>query len=203
MFAAILILLTGCKPEPQHPDPALLASISNLTTRVGVLERRTDLLQANSALLQTNLSLFTTNTSEAFDLMHQSLEPVFRSVFQHTANVDPDNKGFSYIMAGSFLLIFSTESATPYLDGFKLKFKIGNTSAAELHGLKVTFTIYSTNKAVDEIAYKAQDKIMSTIDRLIPGSWSTSEVVLPAITTEQLRRVSVFTAVVPSIVLNP
>jgi hypothetical protein len=73
-----------------------------------------------------------------------------------------------------FLLLLSLDAIESYLDGYKVKLRIGNSSSVTLSGLELNVNWGA------QLAYKrARFRKASTPQDFIPGIWTPVEIVLP------------------------
>jgi hypothetical protein len=97
-----------------------------------------------------------------------------------------DKRGFGRVdsTAGSFLV--AVADTTPYLDGFKVKFRIGNINSAAYENTKLKLTWFSRTKS-----FPRKQKEESLTECLSAGTWNPIEVILPNTKAEELGRIKV------------
>lgn len=65
---------------------------------------------------------------------------VLKSEFEpKTAIIDPSGKGYATLDSGKGILLISCEDAQPYLDGYRVRLRIGNPLYMQFSGFKLTF----------------------------------------------------------------
>jgi hypothetical protein len=75
-------------------------------------------------------------------------------------------------------MLIECDRATKYLDGYRLRLKVGNTTSVSLEGLDLQF------ESLGKTDWKLDRKVT---DRFAAGSWHTFEVALPGVTDEMLK----------------
>lgn len=172
LFSANLFAQT----KPTSSSPAFVSQqkeIANLQSQVIELQKRVDALDATLKWDEYLLS----NKQDRHDSITLNLT-------EHTfQRLDTDT--------GFFLI--SVEEVVPYLNGYKLRLKIGNPSSADYAGPKITvkwnkqypYDKY-TQASFEEWQKAGQEKDASLTDILASGSWNKVEVIIAPATVEQL-----------------
>ena len=203
---AMVVVQSGCVREAQrievpYSDPALVAAVSNLTARLAGAEDHVTKLEVSGlqdtldieGLKQRLIDLEAENKTMRGG--NKVVSGVVTGILQllpaTSATLDPDDHGYSLVSASGFVFAIKTESAGTYLDGYVVKFQIGNTSSADIRSVSITFTPPET-KPVD-----------ATMARLPAGSWTKGEVILPSISVDQLRKTKIEINGVKSLSLTP
>ena len=100
---------------------------------------------------------------------------------------------FQRLDTDSGFFLVSVAEVVPYLNGYKIRLKIGNPSAAAYSGVKLMVkwsTAYDSAKyteaSYNEWKKGLQEKEMSLVDTLEAGRWNSVELILAPATTEQL-----------------
>lgn len=99
--------------------------------------------------------------------------------------IDAEHKGCGQIQTSFATLLITTDSAEPYLDGYKLKLRVGNPTSMLLSGLTVRgFWPDASKKGLTQRDY-------SLTSDLAPGVWSPIEIVMAPATADDMRRAAI------------
>lgn len=111
----------------------------------------------------------------------------------HSINLTPEQKGFQRLDAGFVTLLVTTDSIDPYLDGFKIKLKVGNPTSGDLSAAQLVCTTYkpsaSTNATPPWENWRSITNSVSA--KLFAGTWTPIEFILAPATINELRNASV------------
>lgn len=114
-----------------------------------------------------------------------------------SAQLDPTAKGFDTIRTKLGTLLVADATAEPYLDGYTVRFKIGNLTSANIGSYDLVTTWGPplpdriTDADWDKVAKQTRTVTNSMLDTLAPGSWSTVNIKLIPATAESVRNVTV------------
>jgi len=153
LFLATLLLLAGCSE-----DRKARSDISEMEAKIeGLTQQLETAVKANKArytelegkyieLLgetrSSTVSLITTQRalSDSHIRSIQSLTDRLDTLQPRYASIDPSQKGFGVARnnLGSYLI--AVEEVQPYLDGHKIKLRVGNLTAGMLTGVTVTLS---------------------------------------------------------------
>lgn len=172
----LALLISGCTTQPSKDVVALP---HEMTGKLDTLNKEVEQVKAQLKAVQRRI-FFIESSQRAYK----------------TASFDVASaKGYQRLdtTTGSFLV--SLENAQPYLNGYKLTFHIGNPSAAEYEGFKLT-TKWGPEMDVEKVGtddsyfekwQAAQhEKTTSFTEQLRPGTWNRVQVVVAPATAEQL-----------------
>lgn len=116
--------------------------------------------------------------------------------------VDPTDTGYAHVDCGVGKLLVSCENAAPYLDGHRIKLKIGNPYRMNFKGftLRARFgkqppVLTDNNYEALGIAWKEWKKSLSTkdvkfLETLESGTWTEVEMILSPSKPEDIRHIS-------------
>ena len=194
LLSAVLIVLglAGCE------QPGNAQKLKALEDRITALESD---LKSHEELNNTLFKFHADNVSQASKglefLTTQVLENAFK---QKTAILDPSSKGYSILDTGRGSLLITCDGAAPYLDGHRLKLRLGNPLFMQFSGFKLKFQFGrkpppfpSKENTKDENILKAIEQWQkdnqtwkttlktaeeSFTDDLKPGSWTIVEATL-------------------------
>ncbi len=195
---------TGMKDARRHVSlwMMLIALLASCRTDPTV-EKRLDALEAKTASVQ--------RATDHLRLLHDTV--VQRLDRRNEAVLDPTESGFSTVETGSGVLLVSCSGAEPYLDGYKIKLRVGNPHNMGFSGCEMTVRWGPrAPDAPDETsgtepsdsewatwgeryeAWKKKDfrskKIVLTQD-LEPGAWNPVEVILSPSRPEEVGELRV------------
>ena len=112
----------------------------------------------------------------------------------HSANINPVDKSYQRIDANVATLYVSTESVDSYLDGYKVKLKIGNPTTADFN----SFTLisywgptYNTNLTVEAFESAQKSHTNECPDTLLSGYWTPVEIVLAPANSDEIRNAKI------------
>jgi len=166
--------------------------------------------QANqmSALLQTQdatLKEYNSNNDAKLKAINSSLREMSS---QHTSlvkevmfpdpkftMVDLRDKGFTWIDTSSGKLLIAFDDTVQFVDGYRIKFRLGNPSSATLSGIKVVFKYGVAAPSpiggdLDNWSKGLKTKELTFTESLQPGAWTKLEAVIAPAKTEELGYVS-------------
>lgn len=208
------MLILGCAP-----DEATKARIATLETRSAANEAVCEKLFSDTNQRLAALEAWAASQSEAttkinstiFDIQMKLLSKVET---EESAVMDPTDKGYSIARNeyGTFPVFI--EDAQPYLDGYKIKFRIGNLTSATMTGVSLTivYGVRAPSVPVDNPDVKKEEKIKQwqeyseKLDENIkkrktlkidvekdlnPSSWSYIDVTIAPSKAEELGRIEV------------
>ena len=167
-LALFCVLLAGCKQELPAPPPAEAATPPAIPS-VSVEEFRK--LRGQVFLLQRRIA--TLESSEA--------------------TVSTEEEGYDVARTKFGPITVSTRSATPYLDGYKVKLRIGNMTNASFNGAKLSLgwgPPFDTNKP-EEWANSQKTKEMTLTTKLLSGAFTDVEVTLTPAKPEDIKTFTV------------
>jgi hypothetical protein len=110
-----------------------------------------------------------------------------------------DEKGYTPVQVTIGQLLVSAKSATPYLDGYKVNFQIGNPQSVTYNGATVTLkwgpsatpSVYSNQVARAAWQNAQKTKTEDLLSELLPGYWNDEEIIVTPATTEELRNLQI------------
>jgi hypothetical protein len=151
------------------------------------LWRTVDLLDSNQVIAARNLSNFAAWATGSIN----SLLLTARTESRRLVMLDAVSKGFQRIDSDTGSFLVSCEDVTPYLDGYKIRLRIGNLSSATYNGFKLTVkwgrAMPTTVDQADGGTNSLKEKEMSFTEDLRPGAWNSVEVVLSPAKPDQLK----------------
>lgn len=161
------------RPAAQQPTAGQLAEMKK---QIESLSGRVTVLEAANTGLRTRLF-----TVEVAQNANQS------------ATLDLTSHQFQRLDSSTGTFLVLVQDAIPYLDGYKIILKIGNTSSAKFSGFKLKV---KWNRKYDFEKYTADsysqwnkemhDRELSFVEDLKPGAWNKVTLVLPSTTNNQL-----------------
>lgn len=106
------------------------------------------------------------------------------------ASVSTDSRlyGVANTTQGKVLVV--VDSVTPYLDGFKVRLRIGNLMSANFDGAKLT-VVHAREKASPTDLPGVETKEIQVTDTFRAGAWTNTEVVLTPVKASQIKRLNV------------
>ena len=114
---------------------------------------------------------------------------------QDSASFDPASPGsYQRINTDVGPLIVSLGSIEPYLDGYKVQLKVGNPLSVTFNGFVVRARWGPRyEKGQDYAAGQAatQEKNTSRVEKLIPGSFASVDIILPSTVAKNVGFLSV------------
>lgn len=159
------LALTSCNQGTQSPPPAPSApKVQNLSEEVRNL--KTDLLKLQ----------FRVDALESGD-----------------ASVSTEEQGYGIAKTNFGAFTISTKAVTPYLDGFKVRLRIGNLTSADFNGAKVTVSWGPPfdEKNPDEYFKNQKKREFSLTNKFSSGAFTDLEVVLTPAKPEDVKTLSV------------
>lgn len=109
------------------------------------------------------------------------------------ASVSAEEQGYGVAKTSFGAFTISTRSVTPYLDGFKIKLRIGNLTTANFNGAKLTVTWgppYDV-KNPSEYFKNQKKKEFSLTNQFVSGAFTDVEVALTPAKPEDVKTLSV------------
>lgn len=155
------LVLTGCNQGTQSTQPAPSApNVSDLSREVGRL--KIDLLKLQ----------FRVDAIESGD-----------------ASVSTEEQGYGVAKTNFGAFTISTRAVTPYLDGFKVKFRIGNLTSANFNGAKITVAWGPPfdEKSPDDYFKNQKKKEFSVTNQFSSGAFTDVEVALTPAKPEDVK----------------
>lgn len=159
------LLLSACKQQEASSPPASVASSPATAPSVSVddirkLENQVFLLQQRVAALESGEAAVTTE-EEGYDIAHTKFGP----------------------------LTVSSRGATPFLDGYKVKLRIGNLSNANFNGVKLNLAwglpFDANNPGQWSKSQKTKELALTT--KLASGTFTDVEVALTPAKPEEIK----------------
>jgi len=198
LFAIAMLLFSCEKPETAQ--------------KIASLEQRLKSQEEQNAALINALGENDKRVNGQLSFLLQ--EALQRSVEQKTAIIDPHSKGYSILDTGRGSLLISCDGAEPFLDGYRIKLRLGNPLYMRFSGFKLKFkfgqkpptlptkenvkdgnvakALFETwpkeNEAWKESLKHAEE---SYTDDLLPGTWTNIEAVLPQANAEEIAYIEV------------
>jgi hypothetical protein len=181
------------KPAAVNVNVDLIKTIEDLKKKVEALETEIKKLQESSDFLSS--SVYGSNSSNGLIQRLSAVEDRYLTV-----ELDPASpKKFSRIDTTSGILYVVLEDTSPYLDGYKVKLKIGNPMYTTFQGITMNVTWGpkwdSSKKFVlaEYNKWKAdqQKKEFTFTEILSSGAWSPIEIILPKTTPAQMGLVTI------------
>lgn len=187
----------------------LIFSLTGCTSGQDV-ERRLQSLQRKVDSLETQLWSEEANSSFVPDILANvngritDLESRIWSV-EYEQNSDKsaffnatDPKGYQVLQTATGQFLVSLDEAIPYLDGYRLRFEIGNPYSATFHGmvLKVkwgkNFRAFSKTKTInwyDKWKQSLREKESTILQDLQSGTWNIVSVVVSPAAPDELSHI--------------
>jgi hypothetical protein len=151
----ICTLLAGCPATPTRKEPKTASTAAAPAPTLASLNERLAQLEKEVATVHLDASM------------------------RKIGFVSCKGEGFATVETNNGWLLVSCEEASPYLDGFELKMRIGNPSSLTYIG----FTLTILHGGTTTKAELSQD--------LTPGSWTSASVVLAPAKASDLSAVGV------------
>jgi hypothetical protein len=113
----------------------------------------------------------------------------------NTISINPAEKGFQRIDTSSGFFLISCVDAKPFLGGYKFILHIGNPSSATYNGFTLNakwgkkFDFKQTSLNYDDWKKSLQEKVISYVEDLAPGSWNKIELILSPTKPEELEHI--------------
>lgn len=109
------------------------------------------------------------------------------------ASVSAEEQGYGVAKTSFGAFTISTRSVTPYLDGFKIKLRIGNLTTANFNGAKLTVTWGPPydEKSPGEFFKNQKKKEFSLTNQFVSGAFTDVEVALTPAKPEDVKSLSV------------
>ena len=185
-MSIFLLSLASLKAQP--------ASSLKKSTVGGSSAEISDLLKKNYELSAqvADLKKRTTNLEDQMSLLLSMLQG--KQDKNEEVILDPSSLNtYQRIDAGSFQLLVSLESVTPFLNGYKVVIDVGNPSTVKLSNVKVTCKWakrFDWNNNSPDAFKRWHDSIRSTEvsvqKTVVSGSWNPVEIVVLPASPEEL-----------------
>src|SRR6266496_2309405 len=195
----IALMLSGCE------QPETTQKIAALEQRVKNQEEQ------NAALLSALAENEKRVNGQLSFLIREALQ---RTLQEKTAVIDPHSKGYSILDTGRGSLLISCDGPEPFLDGYRIKLRLGNPLYMRFSGFKLKFkfgqkppTLPTKENVKDGDVAKALFETWpkeneawkkslkhaeeSYTDDLLPGTWTNIETVLPQANAEEIAYIEV------------
>jgi hypothetical protein len=180
VFALVLLQLVfaqciiGQVPKTPPPLQSSQTQIDQLKKQIAALQSRISDLAADNEKLSTRV------------LTLEITKDPYKSVA-----LDLTSRAYQRIDTETAAFLISVNDASPYVDGYRVKLSIGNPYCGTYSGFKLNV---SWNTAVSKIRQMGWDKWkqnertkeISYTETLMPGSWTSVDLLLPATTADQL-----------------
>ena len=134
-------------------------------------------------------------SADVFKLQMDLLKLQFRvdALESGDALVSAEEQGYGVAKTSFGAFTISAKSVTPYLDGFKIKLRIGNLTTANFNGAKLSVTWgppYDENKPGEYIKNQKK-KEFSLTNQFVSGAFTDVEVVLTPAKPEDVKSILV------------
>lgn len=180
-FTVVLVLVCGCNSQNSKPHVTAPPFQAPQTDLVAALEQEVSALQQRVDALE-------------FDKMIGDWSRTNKFV-----SLSLDEKGYIPVETTLGQLLVASGTATPYMDGYKIDFQIGNPQSVTYDGVTVTLkwgpsanpTIFTNNTALKEWQNAQKTKTDKLLSRLLPGYWNNAEVIVAPATTEEIRNLEI------------
>lgn len=194
----IALMLSGCE------QPETTQKIAALEQRVKNQEEQ------NAALLSALAENEKRVNGQLSFLIREALQ---RTLQEKTAVIDPHSKGYSVLDTGRGSLLIFCDGVEPFLDGYRIKLRLGNPLYMRFSGFKLKFKfghkppeLPTKENTKEEELVKAFEKWPkdseawkkslshaeeSYTDDLSPGTWTSVEAVLPEAKAEDITYIEV------------
>lgn len=106
------------------------------------------------------------------------------------ASVSTESKLYGVANTTQGKVLVAVDSVTPYLDGFKVKLRIGNLMSASFDGAKLT-VVHAKEKSSPTDLPGVETKEIQVTDTFRSGAWTNTEVVLSPAKASQIKRLNV------------
>jgi hypothetical protein len=185
LFISILIPVCGCNQKHNSTlninDSDFVLPSQMITNRVASLEQKVDDLQRRIGALEWDNMVGEWSRTNKF------------------VSLNFDDKGYQPVQTTIGQLLISSESATPYLDGYKIDFQIGNPQSVTYDGVTVTLkwgppatrSTYTNQTTMTAWQNAQKTKIEKLPFQVLAGYWNNAEVIVTPATTEELRNLQI------------
>jgi len=176
----ILILVCGCNQQTSSSStPQKFVAPAN--DRMAFLEQEINTLQNRVGALEWENMVGEWSRTNKF------------------VSLSLDEKGYTPVQTTIGQLLVSAGTATPYLDGYKVDFQIGNPQSVTYDGVTVTLkwgppatrSIYTNQTAITAWQNAQKTKTDKLLFQLLRGYWNNAEVIVTPATTEELRNLQI------------
>ena len=195
-FSAVCLAQgTGAPAHPNKPAQAdpIQEKIAALEKRVRELEKAgngpngSGVTEASTAALEKRIEELESSLKLANLLISQKRDRT------ETAQLDPSSRDFSQIDSDSGSFLVAVEDATPYLNGYRIKLKIGNPQYADFSNvsLKARWSRSYDWKKYSESSYDSWQKAIHekeiTLNTTVSaGAWNHVEIDLIPCNVDEL-----------------
>lgn len=110
------------------------------------------------------------------------------------ATVRPDSQGYDIARTKFGPFVVSQKGLTEYLDGYKLKLSIGNTTSVSFSGATLTLEWgppYDDSKDFSKWLTERKKKVVPVTDTFRPGAYTTIEIVISPAKPEEVKEILV------------
>jgi hypothetical protein len=181
LLAGVALTLCGCNKQSSSANTSSNGFQTPQADRIAFLEQEITTLQKRIGTLE-------------FDNMVDEWSRTNKSI-----SLNFDDKGYTPVQTTVGQLLISSESATPYLDGYKIDFQIGNPQSVTYEGVAVTLewgpsatrSIYTNSTAMAAWQNAQKTKTEKLPFQLLSGYWNNAEVIVTPATTEELRNLKI------------
>jgi hypothetical protein len=176
-IAAICCVCFGCHRAP--PPPQTATPVANSADEAW-----------KKSMSQQVLVLSNVTAKLARRLESDEIKDRIERDWTRSANINPDDKSYQRIDADVATLFVSTESVDPYLDGYKVKLKIGNPTTADFNGFTLTSfwgPTYTPNLTVEAYESAQKSRTNTCPNTLLSGYWTPVEIVLAPANADEIR----------------
>lgn len=176
-----LLCVLGCN---QRTDDA--SQLDAINKRIDKLQERIDSQRGSFTNVLSYLLRDIGRHDEAIAAIESKSDNVTRFF-----TIDPNQPSFRFVNCDGMMLLMMTESAEPYLDGFKINLLVGNPYGASFGGFKllVDWNTPSTNGIVEYDQNKS--RTMEFASNLEPISWNKVPFTISPATAADLRQCTV------------
>jgi Protein of unknown function (DUF3251) len=169
-----LILACGCRGLDADRLATLEQKSTDLQTSIEHLEQRLTLLEQESQLHVSRL---------------KALENVTRSIdLGSVAVVSCQSQGFSYMKTELGTLTMSCINASKYMDGVKVRLRLGNPTSATITHMTVTVEPFLAEGSPGAV-------VQDVVTPMRAGAWSIIDIAVPRVSEENLGLLSVKAAI--------
>lgn len=180
-MASILILICGCNRQDSNPNSPPKGFQGPQSDREAYLEQEINVLKHRVDIIEFDSTVAEWSRTNKF------------------VSLNFDNKGYTPVQTTIGQLLISSESATPYLDGYKIDFQIGDLQGVTYDGVTVTLkwgppatpSTYTNQTAMVAWQNAQKTKIEKLPFQLLAGCWNNAEMIVTPATTEELRNLQI------------
>jgi hypothetical protein len=176
---ATFLTLSAC-------DSADKSSADNATARE-IVDLRAELVR-----LREDLSVLETKQKGMLVLFSQNIKASTEKIAPIMATVDATSKGFSMVRTEYGAFSVAIDDVVPFLDGYKIKLRVGNLLNATFSDLEITAdwsdSCFDADGSVEDFEPCAEKsrKMIELADDLEPGTTTKIEIAFEKMSAEQL-----------------